>query len=295
MLLKIGVTLLLLSYLLIKINIKTIYSVFVDINFVLLFLTIPLIGIMYAIRTRKWQILLNSINVKIPFFRAFKIILVSTFYGALTPGRVGEFSRSFYLKEKKSKTLPTVMVDRIIDVFCLLLLSILFVFLFFYNDNLLSLITLTFVLFIVGIVIITNRAIISFLFKLFRQTGESRDNYLKTIKAITKDKMILLSVFVLSLCYYAVNLLVYWIVLKAIDPALNNLIAFSLPVIVLLSNIPVSISGLGVREFVSVTIFNMLNESSAYGFSFSLILYILTILMPGVVGMLILIRQKRFK
>ncbi len=124
------------------------------------------------------------------------------------------------------------------------------------------------------------------MFGFLRQSEEVKHNYLITIKSIIENKKLLLSVFIFSLCYYAINLCVYWLVLKAINPTLNSLIVFSLPIIVLLSNIPISISGLGVREFVTVTIFNLLNEPSAYGFSFSLILYVLTILAPGIVGVL---------
>ena len=285
-LIRVIITLTLLSYLLIKIDINTLYSVFIKINFTLLLLTTPFIGIMYAIRTKKWQILLDSINVKIPFLEAFEIVLVSTFYGALTPGRVGELSRSFYLKEKKAKTVATIIVDRIVDVVCLLFLSILFVFLFFYNIHLISLIGLMVVLSIAGIMVVTNEKIISFLLGIFRQSEEVTNDYLMAIKSIIEDKKILSFIFIFSLGYYTINLCVYWLILKAIDPMLNSLIVFSLPIIVLLSNIPISISGLGVREFVSVTIFNMLNESSAHGFSFSLILYVLTILTPGIAGVL---------
>ena len=285
-LIRVIITSLLLSYLLIKIDINTIYYIFIEMNIILLALTAPLIGIMYAIRTKKWQILLGSVDVVIPFWNAYKIVLVSTFHGALTPGRVGELSRSFYLKEKKAKTMPTVMVDRMIDIFCLLLLSILFVFVFFYDNNLIALIGLLIILFIAGTIIITNEKTISFLFGIFRQSEEVKKDYFISIKSIMGHRKTLFSVFIFSLSYYMVNLCVYWLILKAINPMLNDLIVFSLPIIVLLSNIPISISGLGVREFVSVTIFNMLNESSAYGFSFSLMLYVLTILMPGIVGIL---------
>ena len=285
-LIRVIITSLLLSYLLIKIDINTIYYIFIEMNITLLALTAPLIGIMYAIRTKKWQILLGSVDVAIPFWNAYKIVLVSTFYGALTPGRVGELSRSFYLKEKKAKTMPTIMVDRMVDIFCLLLLSVLFVFIFFYDNNLITLIGLLIILFIAGTIIITNEKIISFLFWIFRQSGEVKKDYIISIKSIMGNRRALFSVFIFSLSYYMVNLCVYWLILKAINPMLNDLIVFSLPIIVLLSNIPISISGLGVREFVSVTIFNMLNESSAYGFSFSLMLYVLTILMPGIVGIL---------
>ena len=127
---KIVITIGLIIYLLSNLNLNTLYKAFLEINFYFILLTAPFIVLMYFIKTQKWNILLDSINLRIPFYNALKIILIGTFYGALTPGRVGEVSRSFYLDAKKSKTIPTVIFDRILDVFCLLFMSIISIFIF---------------------------------------------------------------------------------------------------------------------------------------------------------------------
>ncbi|AKB35858.1 hypothetical protein MSSAC_1268 [Methanosarcina siciliae C2J] len=289
---KIIFTLGLITYLLKKLDLDAVYSTFIGMNLELLALSFPFIGLMYSIKTKKWQILLDCIDIKIPFYNALKIILIGTFYGALTPGRFGELSRSFYLKADKSKTIPTVILDRILDILCLLLLSILSIALFFKDNNLINLLLLMIILFISGIVALTNERFISILFDLLNQKKAHKENYIETIDRITGNKGVLLYTFSLSLSFYFVNLLVYWIILKALNPMLNNIIVFSLPIITILSNIPISISGIGVREFVSVTIFTMLNENPEYGFSFSIILYVLTILSPGLIGSLF-IAEKR--
>ncbi|RPJ75664.1 MAG: UPF0104 family protein, partial [Alphaproteobacteria bacterium] len=103
---------------------------------------------------------------------------------------------------------------------------------------------------------------------------------------------VLFTVFSLTLGYYLLNLIVYWIVIKSLSPALNNILTFSLPIIVVLGNFPISISGFGIREFVSVTIFNLLDEDSAYGFSCPVILYLLTSLSPALFGFLLTLRKR---
>lgn len=292
-LLNIFITLVLIYYLLIKLNFITIYSTFAGMNLFWLVSSIPFIVIMYLVKTIKWNILLNCINIKIPFFEALKLILIGTFYGTFTPGRSGELARSFYLKKaEKSKTIPTIIIDRIVDVIFLLSMSVLSIVLFFNDTNLFILTILMFIIFIIGAIIITNKKIISFIFKILKKEGDKKENYLRSINMIIKNRKVILSVFALSLLYYAINLLVFWIVLKSLNPALNDIIIFSLPIIVIMGNFPISISGLGVREFVSVIIFTKLNESPAYGFSFSLILYILTSLMPGLIGSIFIIKNK---
>jgi hypothetical protein len=85
---------------------------------------------------------------------------------------------------------------------------------------------------------------------------------------------------------------VYWIVIKSLSPALDSILTFSLPIIVVLGNFPISISGFGVRECVSVTIFNSMNENSAYGFSCPVILYFLTSLSPALFGFLLTLKKR---
>ncbi len=289
---KVAVSLGLLSYLLSKIDVKAIYEVFTEINIVLLSLSLPFVILMYLMKARKWQTLLNCIDIRIPILRSLEIILIGTFYGALTPGRTGEVSRVFYLNSEKSRSIPTVIMDRIIDVVCLMILSILAIIFFFKDRNLIYLMSFVMSLSIAGIVIITNEKTVSLMFNTFFRRKDHKENYIKTMREITENKKVLLSVFSLTLGYYLVNLIVYWIVIKSLSPALNSILTFSLPIIVVLGNFPVSISGFGIREFVSVTIFNLLDENSAYGFSCPVILYFLTSLSPALFGFLLTLRKR---
>jgi uncharacterized protein (TIRG00374 family) len=282
----------LMFYLISKLDINAIYETFVQMDIVLLSFSLPFIIIMYLIKAKKWQALLNCINIRIPVRRSLEIILIGTFYGALTPGRAGEVSRAFYLNAESSRSIPTVIMDRIIDMVCLLILSALSIVLFFNDRNLIYLMGLVMAIFISGTVLITNERIVTHVFGMFSQSTEYKENYLRTIREIAGNKKVIFSVFSLTLGYYFLNLIVYWIVIKSLNPALNSLLTFSLPIIVVLGNFPISISGFGVRELVSVTIFNLLNESSAYGFSCSVILYFLTSLTPAIFGFILTLKKK---
>lgn len=288
---KFVITLVLIMYILHKFDLNAIYQAFLEINVYMILLTVPFVVLMYFIRTQKWNILLDSINLKVDFYEALKIVLIGTFYGALTPGRVGEVSRSFYLDAEKSKTIPTVIIDRILDIFCLLLMSIIAIFMFFSDIYFIYLTIFAGILFSIGIIFCLNEKTIVFIFKIFKRSEASKQNYIETTKNISGNKHLLLQALALTFMYYIANMFVYWIVLKALDPMLNNIIVFSLPIIIILSNIPISISGLGIREFVCITIFEMLNENPVYGFSFSIILYLLTILFPGLVGGLFIAKK----
>ncbi|WP_410509100.1 lysylphosphatidylglycerol synthase transmembrane domain-containing protein [Methanosarcina hadiensis] len=289
---KVSVTSGLMLYLISKLDVNAIYETFTQMDLALLSLSLPFIALMYLIKARKWQALLDCINVQIPIKRSLEIILIGTFYGALTPGRAGEVSRAFYLDAEKSRSIPTVIMDRVVDVICLITLSVLSTALFFKDKILIYLMILVVLIFISGIIITMNERTVTFAFKSFSQGKEYTENYMKTIREITGNKKVLFFVFSLTFGYYILNLIVYWIVIKSLSPALNNVLTFSLPIIVILGNFPISISGFGVREFASVTIFKMLNENSAYGFTCPVVLYILTSLSPALFGFLFTLRKK---
>lgn len=289
---KAAVSLGLMLYLIAKLDLRAIYETFTQMDLTLLSLSLPFIALMYMIKARKWQALLDCINVQIPVKQSLEIILIGNFYGALTPGRAGEVSRAFYLDAERSKSIPTVIMDRIIDMICLLVLSVLSIAFFFNDRNLIYLMTPMIMIFIAGIFVITNERIVTFIIGIFSKKDEFKENYIRTIRGIAGNKKAIFSVSALTLEYYLLNLFVYWIVIKSLNPALNSLLTFSLPVVVVLGNFPISISGFGVREFVSVTIFKLLNESSTYGFSCSIVLYFLTTLLPAVFGFMLTLRKK---
>jgi uncharacterized protein (TIRG00374 family) len=248
---------------------------------------------MYGIRTVKWQLLLETIDIRIPFRKALKVFLIGTFYGSLTPGRAGELSRSLFLAEERSKTIPTVIFDRIIDVFCLLLLSVASILLYFNSDILIYLIIILSLFFIICTVILVNEKSVKLIYKLIKVKDEQAKIYSKNMSTLLKNKKVILITSCMTLVYYAINVLVFWLLLKSIDPGIKDIVAVSLPVIVILANIPVSISGIGVRELVSVMIFQFMNEQAAYGFAASMILYLLTTLAPGLVGSIFTLSKER--
>jgi hypothetical protein len=285
-LLKVAVTAVLLAYLLFSIDVGTIASTIMHMDAVPLLLCVPLVCVMYAIRAEKWKTLLKPIGIEMPFFSSLKIYLIGTFYGSVTPGRAGEVSRSFFMGDKKSKTIPTVIIDRVTDIICLLALSAISIVVFFNSIMLTVILALLIIVFAACSVALLHKGAVSFLFSLLKIGDEHRDDYLSTVEATVRDRRAVASAFGLTFCYYAVNTLAFWLILRALSPTIDPVIALALPVIIIMGNVPISISGLGVRELVSVMVFSMFNSSAAYGFSASLVLYLLTSLLPGLFGLI---------
>jgi hypothetical protein len=59
----------------------------------------------------------------------------------------------------------------------------------------------------------------------------------------------------------------------------------SFPIIPLLGNLPIAFSGLGLREHISATLFDGIGAGAATGPAFSLLLFTVSTLLPGLLGL----------
>jgi glycosyltransferase 2 family protein len=292
---KVTVTLGTFIYLLTSINPQTLLSAFLHMSLLPLLLCVPIIVAMYAIRTEKWKVLLESVGVRIPFFTAARIFLIGTFYGSVTPGRAGEISRSYFMDEKRARTIPTILVDRATDIAVLLSISLIIVLLFLKSYLLSALVLGMALVFSAIAVLLLHDRLVSLVFPLFGVKGEHIDEYTGSVNFMLRDGRTMCRAFLLTIMYYALNIVVFALILRSMSPGIDVWLALSLPVIVIMGNIPVSISGLGVRELVSATVFTLLSSSPSYGFTSSLLLFAMTSLLPGMAGGVFLLQGGELK
>ncbi|RLI92133.1 MAG: UPF0104 family protein [Candidatus Altiarchaeales archaeon] len=289
LILKISITIILLVFLVTKIKPQNIDNTLTNAKLSLLMLSMLLTPLLYLIRAIKWNLLLKCSGINEKFSKVFIALVIGVFYGILTPGKTGELMRVFYIPHEKSKTLPTILWEKLTDIFALILLSILSIIIFFNNSILVYSIFLLLFVVVIGIFFIMNERIVNFVFNLLSISKESKGNYLKGMYKILYDKGVMFRAFALTLLYYTVVLIVGAVILRALDPDIDILLTFSLPILILLGNLPITISGLGLREFVAVLCFNVLGEETSIGFSFSILLFSIIIVIPGIVGYILTI------
>jgi uncharacterized membrane protein YbhN (UPF0104 family) len=78
---------------------------------------LSLIG--YWGRAQRWSLLLERVGVRVPAWTSYRLTLVGTFYGIVTPGRVGEFARILHVSAPRTATLSAAIWDRVADVLIL--------------------------------------------------------------------------------------------------------------------------------------------------------------------------------
>jgi len=97
-----------------------------DVKFLLL--SILLMGLILLIGVLRWQMILNVHGLGLPFRRTAEISLIAHFFNSFLLGSVGgDLLKSYYVARethhKKTEAVVTVAVDRIIGLFSMLLLA----------------------------------------------------------------------------------------------------------------------------------------------------------------------------
>ncbi len=282
--LKLGIGLALFVYLLYTVTLVQLQAVLAQTNSVLVASFVPFGFLLYLIRGYKWRLLLRTIGISLPFWQACKIVLMGTFYGMMTPAKSGELARVYFLREQKAKTIPTVLWDKTMDLFALLLLSGISLLFFFTHPLLLFLIFLFLIGGIILLFSLTNRSLFLYFLDFFSFPAQTAIVYFESVTSLIREKKTLYLVFFYSLLYYLLCIFLGIGVLYALDPTLPKILALALPFIILFGNAPITISGLGLRESASVFAFSLLGASASQGLLFGFLLFLLVTLVPGFAG-----------
>src|SRR3989344_5261953 len=158
-------------YIISKIDLAAVAQNFLNIDLRFLALAFVLTIPSLLIKTLKWKQLVNPFNVELSMKEGVSAWLAGFFIGLITPGRVGDLARAFYLKEKMEigKALTTVVIDRVLDIFVLMALSVLGVFFiitnFHIDGKIIQIIFGTFVLVIIAAIVFFQKKYASALLK----------------------------------------------------------------------------------------------------------------------------------
>lgn len=298
---KYGVSICLLLFLYFKMEVnipKIVESIkhpsYLFISFGIVVFVIPFIVI------NRWKYFLSLIGIKEKFFALYKITHLSQFYGLLLPSSSGFIAIKIFMIEKKypeyrGKAGSTVFIEKAFGIYTLVFLGLLGSFLIDDIPNLIG----------IRLVIVSIFAFLVLVFFLLRSpllTDWCRKiGNFSRIKGVQKifsylekfsssilnfplKKAFLTSVFIVVMFQISTILNVY-ILFQVFDldiPFIYHL-GF-LPIIYILAMVPVSISGLGIREGFFVYFYGLIGVDPAIAVTVSLVNYLILSVTPAVIG-----------
>jgi uncharacterized protein (TIRG00374 family) len=280
-------------------DLNKIYVVFLKINPLYSFLCFFAILPVLIMTNIQWQILLKKQRINVSFLYSLKNIFIGYFYGFISPGGIGAYTRALYLEnESKSplgKCLSNIIIFNTIDYLSLLLLgaigaillSSIYPYLFF---------VIVFVIFIVV-----------FLLLFFLKKEKSKNLFLKMIRsrifATVKDRLSesldtfyedlprfkdVIIPFTISIIGWIVRFTELFFISKLFSIEVD-FIYFILIIAVanVIASIPITIYGLGTREASLISMFFIFDVVPEKVLSLSLSWFTIIWFSPSVIGAII--------
>jgi len=280
-----------------KVPLNSIKENFLYANKIYLFLAFIFFFLYYLFFAIRWAYLLNGAGIKINFIKAFIYIIISFFFNNVLPSAVGQdFVRSAFASKKDfTKTLGVSLMDRFLGFLGMLIIGITAFLSHYKNLKIISIFYLFLFLFLLFLYLIfTNknigRGLKDFILRIkFLNLGEElRKFYLALVSFKEKKRMFLFGIILSIIIQFTITIINY-IISKSINIELSffNLLVI-LPAITVLSLIPITLNGLGLREFAYIYFFNIININSEKALSLSLMFFIISVIASLIGGILFL-------
>lgn len=296
-----------LFYILFTLDTEKIIDVFLSIDlFYGLLSTLAIIPIVLLVNY-EWQLILKKHNIHVSYRYSLKNIFIGYFYGFITPGGLGGYTRVFYLRDESGETIQKCFVNLLIlgtiDYIASLSIGIIGGFLLISRIPIIFPIFLS--LFIVTVILLallirkeTGKILFTRLLRLKSLTPYKEklhihfDSLYEDIPAI-KD---LIPPYIISIIGWFIFFSEFYFIslLFSINVPYHYFI-FIIAISHIISMIPITIYGLGTREAVLIFLFSIFNVAQENVLGFSLFLFVISWLIPSIIGACIAINETRKK
>ncbi|WP_159025784.1 lysylphosphatidylglycerol synthase transmembrane domain-containing protein [Aquimarina sp. Aq78] len=251
-----------------------------------LLVAIVIFWIAFYLKSVRWKIISNSFGIPLHSYQALKVFFIGLFLANITPGKLGDFGRLFYIKDQlpnKKVGWSSLIMDRIFDLICLFFFSLIALFYYQINFKILKSSPNYSPAFLLGVILV----VLIFVLFVFRKKIEK---YIKpwweafnshTLGA--KGVLLALGITCFSMVLiYGVFNYIAW----SMSIPINHIGLFlGVFILGLLTLLPITVLGIGVRETSLVVIFQLYDLPSQDAIALSLIIFLLQLVsfIPGAI------------
>ena len=250
-----------------------------------------------AIKAYRWHILLKSQQINYSFKNAFIAYLSSVFAGTITPGKLGELIKVFYIRKAADisfgKAFSSVIIDRILDLFFLLLFSLIGILYFYtYREHIaISVILISSCMLIMIFLLHKNlrNLIVNLLLKLTikRYKTEMKiqtEEFLEGLEIVNRIQF--LSPIFWTLIAYLMYFFNCFLISKSLNMPVSFIyLSFCMSITVTLVLLPVSIAGIGVRDASLIFLLWQVGISKEIALTYSFLFLVFINITAGLAGL----------
>jgi glycosyltransferase 2 family protein len=251
----------------------------------------------------RWYLFIRATNEPVGFSRVFGTTLIGIFFSLFLPTMVGtDLGRMYELsrgQKDKVSVVSTVVLDRLMGLVTLVLMALVAVIIgvdFTGELPVNELVIGAAALMLVGWLVFFNRALMYrfswvLAMPLVKQFDPTIRSLYNTLHFLQSQPRLLLSTFVVSLLNQFTEVVSVILIAMALGVQVPIVHFFVfMPIVWLVTMIPISISGLGLREGAFAFFFTQVGVTGAEAVAISLIFYFYSVVV-GVIGGLLLTRS----
>lgn len=252
--LVLSITLIIFYLIFTKIDFYSVVEVLSHANLFYLFIALLLLFAIILIIAKRWQTILETMGYNFQYKECFNLIMGALPLTSITPSKSGDVVKAYYLKDQipMSKTVGSVLTERVFDVFTLILFS--FVGMMFCQRYKLAFIALIFFSLIVAMPLILR---IDLRLPIKESWNEKLRNIAFSMKALINNKKALLIILLFSFSIWflgVVQTLVFFYALGIDVPLLFTMA--NIPIAIFIGLIPVTLGGMGTRDAAIIFLFS---------------------------------------
>ncbi len=300
---------LLFIFILTRIDISSLLAIFASINPALLLLALAVNGVAVVMKSYKWKVIVSTVNDRFSLSDSIRAFLVGFSFSVLTPAKLGDFIRAFYVRNETCSTgiaLSTVVTDRLIDIVMLVAISStgIFLFSYLYHIEILSIMLLLLLAAAIACVIavIANKSLLSRIlrpfFNLFvpatmkQKVSEYYHEFYDGLFAFYRHRAAFSLALVIALLSWIPPFVYGYLLAASISiPVGLSYFVIIIPIISLLDLLPISISGIGTRDAALIFLFGLQGVSAESAVAFSLLYLFMSYWLVALVGAFFWIRH----
>ena len=297
--LRISISLVLLIFLFKQVDPGSLLAILKRSNKPLIYLSFLITFFGYFFCFLRWKMLLETVGVNLPKKRLISAFSGGIFFNMFLPSTVGgDFVRSAdigYHSKKTGTVVATVLLDRLSGFVGMTFVALIALMLggsSIKDQRIIFFIYLLAALLLLIILIIFNNFVHGILSKLFSSghPGRIRGGLLKVLKEMyefKRHKAVIAQNLLLSIAVQVIGPITTYLIAISFHLEVNIIYFFLfIPIIAAVTLLPISIGGLGVRDYMTILLFTGIGISKHFAFAFSLLGFFFLILYAGIGGII---------
>ncbi len=291
--LKILLTLIFLLFLVNIIEIKDLSGIYKEAKPGFMLGAVLLLPANIFIQWLKWHILAVSTEQTIDKRTTYRSLMIGLYLGLLTPGRMGDFGRAFFIEgENRNRLIGHNIIDKLYSQSLVFFLGLPLLIFYFYstikNDILLSSLAGILIVLLSGLFLVFLISpgrlykIITKIINLFVHSF-SVNEILSTLNRLKGRQKI--NLLFLNILFQIIYVLQFFLLVNAFDELKFSYALVTIPLVVFINTfVPLFFGNLGLREGAAMFLLAKYNVAQASAFNAGIMLFIINLMIPAIMG-----------